>query len=158
MDAIGRGDRCRDRYWSRNRQHRRLARDRRGRRHGDDVRLLETRRGLRAPGASNAAQLALPSKVLETLIDVARDYGWALRRSRCKAIFAPWSAYQNGMMQSPLTKEDQELDRQWRATFGEPMPILGGGDIVRQILAEAKQRQLSAAGKLPTPVKTVKPR
>lgn len=64
----------------------------------------------------------------------------------------------NGMMQSPLTKEDQELDRQWRAMFGEPMPILGGGDIVRQILAEAKQRQLSAAGKVPTSIKTVKPR
>jgi hypothetical protein len=35
-----------------------------------------------------------------------------------------------------MTEEDQELDRLWRATFGEPMPIMGGGDIVRSILAE----------------------
>lgn len=45
------------------------------------------------------------------------------------------------VMRTPLTEEDQDLDRQWRETFGEPMPILGGGDIVRQIIAEAKERQ-----------------
>lgn len=44
-------------------------------------------------------------------------------------------------MRPPLTKEDQDLDRQWRETFGEPMPILGGGEIVRQILKEARARQ-----------------
>ena len=37
-------------------------------------------------------------------------------------------------MRTPLTEDDQDLDRQWRETFGEPMPILGGGDIFRQIL------------------------
>ena len=48
-------------------------------------------------------------------------------------------------MRTTLNQEDQDLDRQWRETFGEPMPILGGGDIVRQILAEATLRRNTLA-------------
>lgn len=44
-------------------------------------------------------------------------------------------------MRTPMTQEDQDLDRQWRETFGEPLPILGAGDIVRQILDEAVQNK-----------------
>lgn len=42
-----------------------------------------------------------------------------------------------------MTEEDQELDRQWREAFGEPMPILGAGDIVRRILDEISERDRS---------------
>lgn len=40
-------------------------------------------------------------------------------------------------MTSPLSAEDSELDRLWRKRFGEALPILGGGEIVRRILATA---------------------
>ncbi|MGV8928582.1 MAG: hypothetical protein ACOH1E_02420 [Brevundimonas sp.] len=33
-----------------------------------------------------------------------------------------------------LTPEDADLDAQWRTRFGQPLPILGCADIVRQIL------------------------
>jgi hypothetical protein len=33
-----------------------------------------------------------------------------------------------------MTEEDRELDALWREKFGEPLPILGGGDFVREVL------------------------
>lgn len=38
------------------------------------------------------------------------------------------------MTTSEMTTEDVELDRLWRARFGQPLPMLGCADIVRQIL------------------------
>jgi len=37
-------------------------------------------------------------------------------------------------MLSPMSEEDRVLDALWRETFGEPMPILGGGAFVREVL------------------------
>lgn len=39
------------------------------------------------------------------------------------------------MTEVVISAEDRELDRQWRAAFGEPLPMLGCGDIVRSVLA-----------------------
>lgn len=36
-----------------------------------------------------------------------------------------------------MSAEDRELDRQWRACFGQPLPMLGSAEIVRSILARA---------------------
>lgn len=33
-----------------------------------------------------------------------------------------------------MTSEEIELDREWRARFGQPLPMLGCADIVRRIL------------------------
>lgn len=44
-----------------------------------------------------------------------------------------------------MTSEDIELDRQWRARFGQPLPMLGCADIVRQILASAPPVEQAAA-------------
>ena len=38
------------------------------------------------------------------------------------------------MPTTEMTPEEAELDEQWRARFGQPLPILGCADIVRQIL------------------------
>lgn len=41
----------------------------------------------------------------------------------------------SGRMTSPqMTAEEMELDREWRARFGQPLPMLGCADIVRRIL------------------------
>jgi hypothetical protein len=48
-----------------------------------------------------------------------------------------------------LSPEDRVLDDLWRERFGEPLPILGSGEIVRRILA-ADPRQ-------PTPGSTCQP-
>lgn len=37
---------------------------------------------------------------------------------------------------APLSPEDAALDARWRAAFGQPLPLLGAGDIVRTILAD----------------------
>ena len=37
---------------------------------------------------------------------------------------------------APLSPEDAALDARWRAAFGQPLPLLGAGEIVRTILAE----------------------
>ena len=37
-----------------------------------------------------------------------------------------------------MTPEEVELDLQWRARFGQPMPMLGCAPIVRQILSQAE--------------------
>jgi hypothetical protein len=37
-------------------------------------------------------------------------------------------------MHNPMTDEDRALDALWRERFGEPLPILGAGDIVRAVL------------------------
>lgn len=44
-----------------------------------------------------------------------------------------------------MTNEDKELDRQWRARFGQPLPMLGCADIVRQILNAAPPEEQSEA-------------
>jgi hypothetical protein len=44
-----------------------------------------------------------------------------------------------------MSEEDERLDLQWRERFGEPLPICGGGQIVRQILAESDPRMSVAA-------------
>ncbi|WP_332658842.1 DNA methylase [Brevundimonas sp.] len=44
-----------------------------------------------------------------------------------------------------MSSEDMELDRQWRARFGQPLPMLGCADIVRQILEAAPAEQAEAA-------------
>lgn len=36
----------------------------------------------------------------------------------------------------PLSADDAALDALWRETFGQPLPILGAGHIVREILRE----------------------
>lgn len=33
-----------------------------------------------------------------------------------------------------MTPEDKALDALWRARFGQPLPILGAGDVVRAVL------------------------
>ena len=33
-----------------------------------------------------------------------------------------------------LTPEDQALDDLWRTCFNQPLPIIGAGDVVREIL------------------------
>lgn len=33
-----------------------------------------------------------------------------------------------------MSLEERELDRQWQALFGQPLPMLGCADIVRSIL------------------------
>jgi len=38
------------------------------------------------------------------------------------------------MTPARMTAEEIELDREWRARFGQPLPILGCADIVRRIL------------------------
>jgi hypothetical protein len=38
------------------------------------------------------------------------------------------------MTTAQMTPEEIELDRQWRARFGQPLPMLGCADIVRRIL------------------------
>lgn len=44
-----------------------------------------------------------------------------------------------------MSEEDERLDLKWRERFGEPLPICGGGEIVRQILAESEPRTSMAA-------------
>jgi hypothetical protein len=50
----------------------------------------------------------------------------------------------------PLTREDQVLDRIWRARFGQPMPITGSGEAVRIILIKSgvTKTQIEAAMRL----------
>lgn len=49
-------------------------------------------------------------------------------------------------MKAPeMTNEDRELDRQWRARFGQPLPMRGCADIVRQILNAAPPEDHAAA-------------
>lgn len=38
--------------------------------------------------------------------------------------------------EKPMSEDDIELDLQWRARFGEPLPILNSAEIVRKILAD----------------------
>lgn len=38
------------------------------------------------------------------------------------------------MASAHMTPEEIELDREWRARFGQPLPMLGCADIVRRIL------------------------
>ncbi|WP_332678961.1 hypothetical protein [Brevundimonas sp.] len=38
------------------------------------------------------------------------------------------------MASAQMTTEEIELDREWRARFGQPLPMLGCADIVRRIL------------------------
>lgn len=38
------------------------------------------------------------------------------------------------MTSAQMTAEEIELDREWRARFGQPLPMLGCADIVRRIL------------------------
>lgn len=40
-------------------------------------------------------------------------------------------------MKTPLDLEDLELDRLWRARFGQPLPLLGCAELVREVLARA---------------------
>lgn len=47
-------------------------------------------------------------------------------------------------MLSPLTDEDRELDALWREKFGEPLPIMGGGDFVRVVLGLPPKQQEAA--------------
>lgn len=44
-----------------------------------------------------------------------------------------------------MTNEDIDLDRQWRARFGQPLPMLGCADIVRHILKTAPPVEQPAA-------------
>jgi len=37
-------------------------------------------------------------------------------------------------MFNAMTDEDRRLDALWRERFGEPLPILGAGEIVRAVL------------------------
>lgn len=37
-------------------------------------------------------------------------------------------------MLTPVSDEDRLYDSLWREKFGEPLPILGGGDCVREVL------------------------
>ena len=37
---------------------------------------------------------------------------------------------------SKLSPEDAALDAQWRAAFGQPLPLLGAAPIVKMILAD----------------------
>lgn len=37
-------------------------------------------------------------------------------------------------MLDTMTDEDRALDALWRERFGEPLPILGAGEIVRSVL------------------------
>lgn len=51
----------------------------------------------------------------------------------------------SGAMTAPeMTAEDAELDRQWRARFGQPLPMLGCADIVRQILQSSPPQAAAA--------------
>lgn len=43
-----------------------------------------------------------------------------------------------------MTLEDADLDRRWRARFGQPLPILGCSEIVRRILDEGPDATASA--------------
>lgn len=43
------------------------------------------------------------------------------------------------MSDTPLSAEDAALDAEWRATFGQPLPIIGAADIARAVLDKAKQ-------------------
>lgn len=40
---------------------------------------------------------------------------------------------------------DIELDREWRAVFGGPLPVLGAPDIARKLIREQRQRTADAA-------------
>ena len=33
-----------------------------------------------------------------------------------------------------MTSEERELDRLWRERFGQPLPILGAPEVVREVL------------------------
>lgn len=44
-----------------------------------------------------------------------------------------------------MTDEEIELDREWRARFGQPLPVLGCADIVRSILTPADATPAKAA-------------
>ncbi|MEJ6789620.1 hypothetical protein BrevBR_08700 [Brevundimonas sp. BR2-1] len=49
-------------------------------------------------------------------------------------------------MTSPqMTAEEMELDREWRARFGQPLPMLGCADIVRRILLAPDNAAAAAA-------------
>ena len=48
-------------------------------------------------------------------------------------------------MTSPrMTPEEFELDREWRARFGQPLPMLGCADIVRRILTPPQSEAKAA--------------
>jgi hypothetical protein len=48
-------------------------------------------------------------------------------------------------MTSPrMTPEEMELDREWRARFGQPLPMLGCADIVRRILLQPEDAAATA--------------
>jgi hypothetical protein len=38
-----------------------------------------------------------------------------------------------------MTEEDRELDALWRERFGEPLPILGAGKFVREVLEQPEE-------------------
>jgi len=44
----------------------------------------------------------------------------------------------NRFWEKPMSEDDIELDLQWRARFGEPLPILNSAEIVRKILADVE--------------------
>lgn len=51
-----------------------------------------------------------------------------------------------------LSPEDAALDAQWRVAFGQPLPLLGAGPLVRAILADkaADAGQRPVSGDPPT--------
>jgi len=49
------------------------------------------------------------------------------------------------MTANEMTTEDIDLDRQWRDRFGQPLPMLGCADIVRQILQNSPPVEIAAA-------------
>jgi hypothetical protein len=46
---------------------------------------------------------------------------------------------------TPFDLEQSQLDKQWRARFGQPVPVLGSPDLVRRILAETATWELAEA-------------
>ena len=47
----------------------------------------------------------------------------------------------HGMTAAYLHPEDIELDGEWRARFGQPLPILGCADLVRRLLDDDAARR-----------------
>jgi len=45
-----------------------------------------------------------------------------------------------------MTEEDRALDALWREKFGEPLPILGAGVVIKAVLGDPQERsELEAA-------------
>lgn len=38
-----------------------------------------------------------------------------------------------------MTDEDRALDALWRERFGEPLPILGAGAVIKAVLGDAQE-------------------